>query len=402
MQNSFLSTLAALSFLALGTPVAEAGDAESDTSSIDGSDTAPEKKSGKEKDKKEKDRKQVIEFKGRVFVLTQRVSERIEAGQGPVETRVFGLEVPSARAGVKVRIRDGIQLVLEADFSGKPSIKDGFVQAKGKHWLVRAGRFKMPISSFTLESPWTLPRVHRGFLEDLMSDHLLLFGRREGLMGRVDAGGSWDPAITLGVFQSLLWGEAKGDRMAMESPRDLTSVVRISVTPGDTEVAVVAQRRVTLIGESRSFGTAGLDASSEVGFDGYALRLWGEGFVGRSWYRQDDGFKDPGIVSTSEGVTFLEGRGMAAFRRGGAERGEGYAEVFFSGGVLDPDVSVTQDHYLEGSAGLNVGHWQKTRLTLEIEHGRTARNFPVSYFRDFGLPTLLRHTAAMLQVGAAF
>src|SRR4051812_49415262 len=154
MQKSIFQTLAALSLLAAGAPPAEAADAESDTSSIDGSDVVPEKKHGKDKGKKDKDKdadwKQAIEFKGRVFVLAERQSERIDAGQGPVETRIFGIEVPSARAGVKVRIRDGIQLVLEADFSGKPSIKDGFVQAKGKHWLVRAGRFKMPISSFTL------------------------------------------------------------------------------------------------------------------------------------------------------------------------------------------------------------------------------------------------------------
>jgi hypothetical protein len=403
MQKCFFKALATLSLLAAGASPATAGDEWGESPAATDPATPSEKKAGKGKDKdKEKDASDAVEVGARIFVRVQRETERIDAGQGPVDTRLFSFRIPDARAAAKVRIRSGVQLVLEADFSSKSPLRDAFIQAKSKHWMVRAGRFKMPLSSFTLESPWTLPRADRGLLEDLLGDHLLMLGRREGVLARFQGGGWWDPAVAIGVFQSILWGESAGDRMPMASPRDLTSVVRISVTPGPTEVAIVGQRRVTQIGEARSFGTLGLDATSEVKGERYALRLWGEGFAGTSWYRADDAFKNPAVTSTSEGVTFFEVRGMVALRRGGGERGEGYGEVFFSGGLLDPDVSVTQDHFLELSAGLNVGHWKKTRLTLEINHGRTARNFPVSYFRDFGLPTLTRHTAAMLQAGAAF
>jgi hypothetical protein len=390
---------ATLALLAARPTPARAGDADEDTSAIDGT-APPEKRSAWPLGD---DLKRVIDFRGRMFVLADRQAETIDAGQGPIDTRVFSLSIPSARVDVKVRVRDRVQLVLEVDFADKSPLKDAFVQAKSRHWLLRVGRFKMPLSAFTLESPWTLPRAHRGALEDLLADHLLLFGRRLGLMARLAGGGWWDPALTVGLFQSVLWGgEVAGDPVAMSSPRDLTSVVRLSVNPGDSEVGLVGQRRVTVIGESRSFGTVGLDATSAVARGAYALRLWGEGFVGKSWYRQDAPFSDPALIAATAPVTFLEVRAMAAFRLGGQERGDGYAEVFFYGGVLDPDASVTQDQFFELSGGLNVGHWQKTRVTLEIEHGRTSRNFPVSYFRDFGLPTVTRHTAAMLQVGAAF
>jgi hypothetical protein len=448
MKNTLLWALTSVSVLA--SPPAFAQDRETDPSKVDGTGAVPavpetpvapvptavppppsetlppletkpgkagkagkKNKAGKDgkdgKDWKEgqdgpevKEGKDSVEFKGRVFALAQHADERIDYGQGPLESRVFSLGIPSARFGIKVRIHDGVTLVIEADFAGKASIKDGFLQAKGEHWVVRAGRFKMPTSAFTLESPWVLPRAQRGGLDDLLSDHMLLFGRREGVMGRVEGGGYWDPALTVGAFQSVGWGQLDGENIAMGSPKDLTSVARLSIKPGGTEVALVGQRRVTLQAESKSFGSGGVDVTSELEGELYAMRLWAEGYAGKSWYRQDEAFANAGVAAVNDAVTFFEARILAAFRRGGIEKGDRYAELFFSGGLLDPDTTVTQDHFLEVSGGLNVGHWQKTRLTLEIEHGRTAKNFPVSYFRTFGLPVLLRRTAALLQVGAAF
>ena len=361
---------------------------------------------GKDKgDKPEKAGKDRIEVKGRVFVLAEHRDDKLAFTAGEFGSKVFSLSLPTARAGLKARVLDNVTLVIEADFGGKVTIKDGYIQAKGKRWMVRAGRFKMPMSAFVLESPWTLPRAQRGILDDLLQDHLLIFGRREGVMGRLEGGGWWDPALSVGAFQSLLYGANAGDAMAMASPKDMTGVVRVSITPAGTEVALVAQRRVTLLGAAtRAFASAGADATSEITFAHHALRLWGEAMLGQSWYQTIGALNDVDPVKQGEApaVNYAELRAMAAFRRGGLEKGDGYGELFFSGGVLDPDLDVTQDHFLEISAGLNVGQWQRTRLTLEIEHARAARNFPRSIFLAAGKPAVIRHTAALLQVGAAF
>ncbi len=343
-----------------------------------------------------------LEVKGRVFVRAMRETRTANYGAANASELSYELSVPSARAGFKASIDERLSLVLEADFSGRASIRDGYLQSKAKRWLVRAGRFKMPLSSFTLESPWTLPKVRRGPLDDVLSEHLLLSGRREGGMGRIEGGGFWDAAVSAGVFQSIIWGANGGDAMKMRSATDVTTVVRASIEPKATEIALVYLRLVTLTGGVRAFHVGGLDVTSEVEWKRYALRVWGELRVGETWYRANLPNSDDSVLATAPPVRFGTGRLLAAFRRGGLERGAPYGELFFSSGALDPDLEVTQDHLLELTAGLNVGHWRQTRLTLEIEHGRTNRNFPVSIFRSFVQPVVLRHTTVLFQAGTAF
>jgi hypothetical protein len=335
-----------------------------------------------------------IEWKGRVFFLGEYRDEVLDAGGGPVADSGLTLSLPSARAGFKATVRDKVTVVIEADFAGgRVSIRDGYLQAKNKRFMLRAGRFKMPLFALTLESPWRLPRAQRGVLDDVLTDRMLLAGRREGLMGRFEGGGFWDVAVTAGVFQSP----------AVNSPAHLTSVLRLSIEPRNTEIALVGQRRSALVGGvERAFNSGGIDLTSISQLAGLGLRVWGEAYVGESWYHHPAAGVDEDVLTRGPAATYVQTRGLAAVRRGGVERDDRYAELFLSGGVLDPDTGVRQDLLVEVSAGINIGQWETTRLTFEVVRVQSGRNIPDSIFLDAALPTVVRRNAALLQLGAAF
>ncbi len=355
-----------------------------------------------------------IQIKGRVFARLDYEQADLDRGGGVVAQQE-GLtpSVASARAGIEARIVDGLSLELEADFVGRPEVKDAFLAVKTKRWRAKAGRFKMPISAFTQESPWRLALARRGWLEEILSDRLLLTGRREGAMGGIQGGGYWDPAFSASVFQSVRWGELDGDPITMRNPAHLTTLGRFSVKPSGVELGLVGQRRVTYAGRDgegplsplreRAFWTLSLDATADVEFERTGLRVWADAFVGSSWFDA----RNLVIDVTAEGTAietnrFVSGRALAAFRWGGLEPGAGYLEAFASAGVLEPDLATTSDLFLEVMAGINLGHWRETRLTAQIEHGRAGRNFPSQIFRPFGDDVLTRFVALVFQVGAAF
>jgi hypothetical protein len=354
-----------------------------------------------------------IEVKGRVFARLDYQRDDLDQGGMPLERSGLTPSVPSARAGIKARILDGLSLVLEADFAGRPSIKDGYLQGKSKRWLSRVGRFKMPISAFTQESPWILPLARRGWLEELLSDHMLLTGRREGGLAGIQGGGYWDPAFSASVFQSVRWGAGDLDPVTMVTPADTTALGRLSVKPSGVELGLVGQRRVAYAGRDgegplapfrkRPFWALELDALADFELERTGLRLWADAFVGTSWFDT----RNLAIDLTAEGSAgetnrFASGRALAAFRWGGLEVGQRYLEAFVTAGVLEPDFSVTSDLFFEAMAGVNLGHWRETRLTAQVEHGRAGRNFPSQFFRPFGVDVLTRFFALVFQAGAAF
>src|SRR6185436_17470934 len=113
-----------------------------------------------------------------------------------------------------------------------------------------------------------------------------------------------------------------------------------------------------------------------------------------SWYKAD-----PTLPGTP---TFVEARTLWGWRWGGLKRGKLYLEPFATVGVLEPDTSVVADLFVEAMAGVNVGHWRSTRLTLQLEWTSAGRNFPRSMFFDFEQRFLAAHKGAVLQAGAAF
>jgi hypothetical protein len=341
-----------------------------------------------------------VELRGRVMAPVVYERQRVEYDVSGTRTdrQVLSLLVDSARFGLKVDVLDWVSVQLEAELAGRRvRLRDGFVQLRRKHWLVRAGQFKMPISVFTLESPWTLPLARRGWLHELLSDNMLLTGRREGVMGQLSAGGSLDPALTAGAFRSVLCCANAGDPIEVLEPDQQTVVGRLSVTPGGVEVAAVAQRRVTRVpvtDELHGFWAAGLESAADFELERTGLRFWAEAYAGSSW------FDYAGTAGAD--VRFVTGRALAAWRWGGLSRGEPYVEPFAAAGVLEPDSGATADTFFEAMAGVNVGHWRRTRLALQVEYAGAQRNFPRQYFLGFASPVLVRHLAVMLMLGAAF
>jgi hypothetical protein len=337
-----------------------------------------------------------LEMHGRVFAAavydaeTVEQIDRIQHGSD-----ALSLSVPSARAGLKAGLLDFVSAVIEVEVAGKVKLRDGFVQARKKHWMVRGGQFKMPISAFHQESPWTLPLARRGWLHEMVSDRLLLSGRREGFMGRLQGGGFLDPALTVGAFRSVQWGTHGGDPVEGLSPSQQTLVARLSVTPAGVEVAAVGQRRVTQQAMGpQAYWSAGIDSQGDWEFESTGIRYWAEGFAGQSWYRAD-----PMAAGTA---TFVEARTLWGWRWGGLKRGRPYVEPFATVGLLEPDTSVVADLFVEAMAGVNVGYWRSTRLTLQLEYNSAGRNFPRGMFFDFGDRFLASHLGAVVQVGAAF
>jgi hypothetical protein len=336
------------------------------------------------------------ELRGRVMSSAIYEHQRVPgAASLTVDRDTLNLEVSSARFGLKVEVLDWVSLVLEGEFAGRVRLRDGFVQAKRKHWAVRGGQFKMPISVFTLESPWQLPLARRGWLHELLSDHLLLSGRREGFQAQALGGGSLDPALTLAAFRSVQWGADAGDPIPNPGLDDQTLVARLSVTPAGIEVAAVGQRRVTVVTQPHGYYAAGLESTGDLEFERTGVRFWAEGYFGTSWLAFD-----PNSTAT---VNFVTARALAAYRLGGLSKGQPFIEPFATFGFLEPDTDAIDDLYWELMAGVNLGHWRYTRATLQFELGRADRNFPtVQYFSAFGREPLLRHLAVVLMVGAAF
>jgi hypothetical protein len=337
-----------------------------------------------------------LEVHGRVFAAATYENQRLEDQSRmrfPFDSLL--LSVPSARASLRAAMLGFISVQIEAEIAGRVRLRDGFVQARKKRWMVRAGQFKMPISAFHMESPWVLPVARRGWLHELLSDHLLLTGRREGFMGRIEGGGFWDPTFTVGAFRSIKWGVDAGDPLEGLGPDQQTLVARLSTTPGGVELGAVGQRRVTLQSQGPTgYWAGGLDATGDLELEATGLRFWAEALAGQSWFTADP--MRPGTP------TFLEGRALVAFRWGGLERGAVYFEPFATAGMLEPDTSVTSDAFIEVMTGFNLGHWRSTRLTLQLEFTHAQRNFPRGFFFDFGRQFLFSHRAVVLQAGAAF
>jgi hypothetical protein len=377
----------------------------------------PEPESGKKKKKKKSDALEpqrgadgaaddvmasAIDVRGRVLArmaFEDDVLFEYRETKTEYSRRGLAFTIPDARASLRAKVLAWVTLTLEADFGQpRPSLKDGYIQAKKKRWMLRGGQFKMPISAFHLESPWTLPLARRGWLHELISDHMLLTGRRQGVMGQIKGGGYWDPALTVGAFQSVLWGRDAGRPFPLIGITEPTVVGRISITPGRLEIAAAAQRRVTNagpLGKAEGFWAAGGDVTADFAFEKTGWRFWGEALVGSSWLDHD--LIDP------RAATFVTARVLAAWRLGGLSRGETYFEAFATIGALEPDADVVSDLFVEIMGGINVGHWRQTRLTLQFEWASTQKNFPdAQFFLGLGREPIKTHTAIVIQAGAAF
>ncbi len=370
-----------------------------------------------------------LEFRGRVFAGGNYV-DRVNRGNatltgvGPEGSEEsFTLGVQSARAGVKAHVHDWVTLALEIDFAPKADLKDAFIQGKRKHWLAKVGQFKMPISAFNLESPWSFPLARRGALHGLLADSLQIMGRRPGMLGQIRGGGDWDLALSLGIFSGLEFAaDMRNQGVVDRSPVDeKTFVARLSATPRTHELALVglihgAKARPSVVGpmgirevqispttgfaaapEFTSLWTVGAEGTFDWQFATTGLRLWSEAFVGTQ--ALDD-------LVDGQHAQYVAARALGAYRFGGMAKGQTYAETFVAAGGLDPDLRVVGDLAWETTAGFTIGHWRETRVTFQAEYGGIGSTLSREFFvSGKGVPSIAipkKYLVLVLEVGAAF
>ncbi|HYP91028.1 MAG TPA: hypothetical protein VEQ59_22840 [Polyangiaceae bacterium] len=368
--------------------------------SLEAEDEAPEPK------KKKKRKGQRLEFKGRIIARAQLTSRRLDIVGSDLlrrERRLDSLDlsVPSARAGFHYHTHiPGVSAAASVELTGKPKLKDAFLQAKNGQLGLRVGQFKLPGSPFETASRLALPTAGRGFIHDILTDRLEIGGRRPGVagFGKIKLKKDGVLELTLGAFQgSYLRDEATRDRslMSMQALGAQTVVARAEAALAFAQLGLTGNYRVGTNElrqgdeEPAHFWSGGVDAAIDAWLGGGGLRLWADVNVGESWF-----------VAAKRSATgrplYTAVRGMAAFRGGGRERGELYVEPFVMVGGLDPDAKVSHDLATEAAAGVNAGFWQRGHATLQGGLTRTQRNFPGS----FVLPDYRDQKTLLIQLGA--
>jgi hypothetical protein len=351
-----------------------------------------------------------FELKGRVLTRAEFdrrdtvVLENTDGGLVPVARKVNSLDlsVPSARVSLHYRApMEWLTAVAEVDIAGRPDMKDGYVQARTANITVRAGQFKVPVSAMEATSPWVLPMVRRGLLNDVLTERMDYGGRRPGvIVGFRDRSIGLHPRLTVGAFQGSYLANDPAPR---ERDTDLLNAMKF---PGQS---FVARAEVEILGadvgayyENRigapntlytyRYWTAGADIYYDHVFYNGGLRFWLEGMTGSSWYEHASKAPD------NKDATFAAARALVAYRFGGTTDEAFYVEPYALGSGLDPDAQVTSDILWEGVVGVNVGYWRRARLSLQAEINKGQRNFPAGFF--VGPPP--DRQALILQAGVAF
>lgn len=344
-----------------------------------------------EPSKKKKKKKDRLEFRGRLIARAELGSRRatlLDSSLREYRTRLESLDLslPSARVGFRYQTPiAGVSTVASLELTGRPSLKDGYVQAKTEdaRWGVRAGQFKLPGSPFETASRLSLPSSGRGFIHDLLTDRLEIGGRRPGLAGfaKLPLRGTWALELTLGAFQgSYLRDPVTRDRalLNLQALGSQTAVARVEAALDFLRLGWTGNYRVgsnvvpQLGTEPEHFWSTGIDAFVDAWLGPGGLRVWADFNIGESW------FVAPDRTSTGRPL-YTAARGMVAFRGGGRERGQFYVEPFVMAGMLDPDAKVTRDWAMEALAGVGVGYWERGHLTLQGGLTRTQRYFPASF-----------------------
>ncbi len=312
------------------------------------------------------------------------------------------LSVPQARLSFHYRApMEWLTAVVEFDVSGRPEMKDGYVQARDKHFSLRAGQFKVPIAAVQATSPWTLPFVRRGLIHNVLVDRLDYGGRRPGItVGYRNNDIALHPRLTLGAFQGSV---LVADPTPLERDTDLLNaqklasqslVARGEIEIGGAEIGAYYENRVgsPALFQTYRYWATGIDLTYDRVFSNGGLRMWIDGMVGSSWYEHAS------KVADGKDAIYASARALIAYRFGGTADEAMYVEPYVHFGALDPDAQVTSDLLWEGVVGVNVGYWKRARLSLQGEVNRGQRNVPTGYF--VGPPP--DRLGVILQAGVAF
>ncbi len=375
----------------------------------------PEKKKKKRRDRADaaegdgavRSRAGRIQLKGRVFARAelQRGPRRVIEGTNVTSRsrNSLDLDVQSVRVGLEYEApMPWLTAVAELELTGKPSLKDGFVQARSGHYQLRAGQFKVPASAIESESPWVLPLAGRGMLHDLLVDWLDVGGRRPGAVFTYRSGGPLHLRLSGGAFQGSLVADAerKTDTIKNMSLDAQSLVARAQIKAGPAAIGAWYEHRVgsPAIGRYQYYPTAGLDVTVDEPLPGGGIRIWLETIAGESW------FELPQLLSDADDTWFVAGRAIVAWRFGGMAQEALYIEPFAQLAGMDPDRNIRTDLFWEAALGVNAGFWDRARITLQGEISRGQRNFP-SGFRLGNGYLLARdpdHIGLLLQAGVAW
>lgn len=348
------------------------------------------------KEKKEKDHD--LQFGGRVRMGAGLDSRKLRVGGVETTERGLELQLVEARAGLEYQALGWLDVQLEADFAGKPKLKDAFVRVESECTPVRGqfGQFKMPVSALTLDSTWKLPLPERGIIQGILSDHVQMLGRRQGAIGRVRAPGKLKPELTLGAFQGWVGNANDLIEPDLNTTKTFDSqnlIARAGLHVAGIEIGAVGERISTLVAmEIRHFWAAGLDATGDYELPHGGVRFWLEGYTGKTWHAQNGGAEHP---STQFGTA----RGVFAWRFGGVHKEQAYLEPFAMGGVFDPDLETRTDLVWEAMLGVNAGAWKRFRVGLTGMVGGSGPGVPDQLFVD---NAIRKRLTLELQVGAAF
>lgn len=364
-------------------------------------DAAQQKDGAKDEDELE------VEVRGRVVTratLEQHETTVVSSAGTLEDDRVTSLDlgVRQARLGAKVRLPgDVFSAEVEAELAGRPRLKDGYVQARGRIFTARAGQFRMPGIAIEMESSWDVPAVDRGLLSMVLEDRLEIGGRRPGLQLAVRSHGEPRLRLSLGAFQGSRLEDAftrETDLLAEVGVRSQNLVARAEVESGPLELGGFFVDRVgTLemvpVGEEPlHYPAGGVDALFAHDTARGGVRLWVDGVLGASWYEHL--MKAP----DDRDAVFATVRLLGAWRAGGTHRGAFYIELYARFGFLDPDLDVEADAAWEEAAGVHVGAWDRVRVGLELSSSEALRNFPTAY----AVGPWLGRQSALLQAGLVF
>jgi hypothetical protein len=346
-----------------------------------------------------------LQLKGRVFARAELAhrSETVVNTGGGLSTRdvnSLDLSLASARFGIEYQspLR-WLSAELELDIAGNnPTLKDAYIQA-GKRFFVKAGHFKVLTAALELESPWTLPLVRRGLVNELLTDWLDVAGRRPGVAVGFRCKCALKPRLTLGAFQGTTLEEVvPGDRdveLLDQAGLDAQSYsARGELKVAGVQLGAWYEHRIgsKLAGEFEHFPTFGIDATLDETFERGGVRVWLDGGGGKSLYVNAD------KPDATEDPLFLVGRALVGYRFGGVALGDPYLEPFGFFAVLDPDTEVVSDFATEAALGVNAGYWDRARLTLQAEMTNGQRNFPEGFLANVDPDRL----SVLLQAGARF
>jgi hypothetical protein len=165
---------------------------------------------------------------------------------------------------------DYVEAEVSADLSSKTILKDAFVRVAdgNKRLRLYAGQFKAPFLARKLESRWGLPLMHRGLVDDYLTDTHQLGGRRLGLMGEVRLKEMWNLKISGGLFQGA--EDELGDHTSEDA------AARVTVRPFKA-LTVGASSYLAQVTEGTPRHALAAEATLRLG----ALALSGEAVSGR-------------------------------------------------------------------------------------------------------------------------